>query len=34
MAETTEPDAADRDYPYLPDDSIVNVQRGPEPGGI
>ena len=21
-------------YPYLPDDSIVSVQRGPEPGGI
>ena len=26
--------AADDPYPYLPDDSVVSVQRGPEPGGV
>lgn len=33
MAETDGQPGAGREFPYLTDDSVVSVQRGPEPGG-
>jgi ferredoxin len=33
-ATSTDPPIGDDPYPYLRDDSVVSVQRGPEPGGV